>query len=545
MKSNWSTSDLYEAKLYNEDQACAFIKSLYLNEFGDEKNNNEWFRTELEKNFIDRNSDKLNFYICKYGLSAGEIIKDHNDNSQKSTLPYYEDNNYLAALNNKLYVQTLFWGQTNLIKRFIEDFPATKDCLISIFANPSFDRNTITNLIEKRTEIEKFSDPEFLNYFAKLVQDCPAIETEYDNVALDGWSEFSHRNLHYQFFDLLCDLEPTKELARPALQFAKLSMPIDSSKTNRFSQIIEKWQDSKFNEEPTFGKDYNLNFFYVRNSVATTYFNLNQRSQKSFYEVHKTDPAVRHAFYRTGTIESLLSVSSNKLDIPDFKSYASTKTKQVPVEVKNRLVKLQNKTASTLSSVEIIEQRILEYFCNDQNEFIEQLAYNAHFWYNEIASNIVHKLGWDLALDPGSHMDTVNIIRYSRRHFEKMQLSRESKNVSVDEKLDALEKELKSLSEAIMKPEATSRDECQKELKSIQKILYDYQNTLNEYKETSGQAIDKQFSKLFEDSDNFERLVLDRLQRLENGVAGEGSTLKRMMIFILLICGIAFYINNN
>ena len=539
MKSKWSETDFHEAKLLNEDEACAFLKSMYLEEFGPEKSNERSFREKLESEFFIRNSEKINFYICRYGLTAGEVISSRQkEKSEKEILPYHEDNNYLAALNNKIYVGDLFWEQKSLIQKFIIDFPLTRECLSAIFSNPALNRNAITDLLRKRSETEKFKEPEFLKYFSNLIIDCPAVHKEYDNVHLCGFSEFNHDDLHFQFYALLCEMEPSEDLADAANQFSKVARPLNSSKVESYTQVIEKWRDPSFHEKPDFKNSYNFKFYTVRNSVATMYFNSNISKQRSFYETHKIDPAVRHAFYRNASIDALLSVRSYEIDIPDFKPYSDTKLKQVSEGVRDRLATLQNKSPSDLIGSEMIEKRVLEYFCDDNNEFIETVAYNAYFWRSERANDLIEKLGWDLALDPNSTMDTINTIRYSRRYFENSKQSLAPKTVSIEDKIDTLEQQLNSLLEGMKKVEDHLEDDKIQELSSIE-------NSLSNFKEATAEDAEKRFSKLFQEIVDLEKLMLDRLQLLESEIANGWPKIKRLVVSMFIIYGAMFYLANN
>lgn len=539
MTSKWSETDLHEAKLLSDVDACAFLKSLYHQEYGPEKSNERSFREKLENEFFSRNSERINFYICRYGITAENVISSlQNEKPKEDPVPYYSDTNYLAALNNKIYVGNMYWDQESLVRRLINDFPKTRECLSAIFSNPAFERNTITDILEKRSEIEKFQEPEFLNYFSNLIADCPAVHKEYDNIHLDGWAEYSHSNLNFQFFNLLCDMQPSDEVADAANQFSRVAQPLDSSKVEIYTQVIEKWRDPKFHEKPSFKNNYNSKFYSVRNSLARMYFNSNIFKQRSFYETHKIDPAVRHAFYRGGTIDALLSVRRHEVDTPDFRAYSDTKSKNVSEGVRDRLATLQNKSPSDLSSLEMIEQRILEYFCDDENEFIAHVAYNAHFWHAERANSLIERLGWDLALDPMSTMDTINTIRYSRRHFENLDQSLATKTVSIEDKIDALEQRLSTLIEGMPKAEDRVEDDKIHELNSLK-------NSLSDFKEATMEDAEQRFSKLLKEIVDLEKLMLDRLQLLENEVANGWPKIKKLVVWMFIICGAILYLVNN
>jgi hypothetical protein len=429
MNISWSEADLNEIQFFSDDEAVDLLKQIYFEERSleetwlesDKKNK---FQKALEASLLERNSAKIEFNICRYGVSATEVFNRRKEAiGPKNYQKYYSDSHYLAALHNELFVAEVWLNQ--LFPSLIKDYPKSKAYIEALASNQAFKRDTITKLLENRKDLSNFTDPDFLNFFSELLLKCPALLRPYDDTILDGFGDYYFGKLNHELYALLSEIEPSSENVPTVLNLSKISFPISSTEKDEFEKIIFKWRDTKFDSNlMKDNKDYNYKYFQVRNAIASKYLSFNSyhtEKCRDFYEAHKLDPAVRYAFYRNATIKSLLTVNDHDVGIPAFKSYVDTKAKEIPSNVKEKLSHLLNMGVDTLSKLEIIEMRILNFFCLDGNKFIEELAFNGHFYLSTSGNALVQKLGWDLALDPSSQMDVTNTIRHAQTIFKKQE----------------------------------------------------------------------------------------------------------------------------
>ena len=79
MNISWSEADLNEIQFFSDDEAVDLLKQIYFEERSleetwlesDKKNK---FQKALEASLLERNSAKIEFNICRYGVSATEVF---------------------------------------------------------------------------------------------------------------------------------------------------------------------------------------------------------------------------------------------------------------------------------------------------------------------------------------------------------------------------------------------------------------------------------------------------------------------------------------
>lgn len=136
MKLNRSLIDIdvKEGFYLNDDEACSLIKKIFQGYLGDwlrrktklgGHRRKKCFRKNLETIFLKWNVEKINFYICRYGILAKKMVENRRDASERDEVGqlYYEDQFYEAALNNELYVSEIH--QTQVCHKLISDYPKT------------------------------------------------------------------------------------------------------------------------------------------------------------------------------------------------------------------------------------------------------------------------------------------------------------------------------------------------------------------------------------------------------------------------------------
>ena len=113
---------------------------------------------------------------------------------------------------------------------------------------------------------------------------CPAIRTGYDDIRLDGFAEYAHDGLNYGPFNVVAELEASKDTAKIAVQLLKFARPL-KNKEQEIYTLVKKWQDDRYKTDHNDYKTYSFYFYNVRRALTKLLLVLNSyKDTYDFYE---------------------------------------------------------------------------------------------------------------------------------------------------------------------------------------------------------------------------------------------------------------------
>lgn len=422
----------YDCSFMKDDEAIEWLKNRYIRVSRNESildisANDLKRRKRIEEKFISRGNERLNYYVCRYGVSAEYLVDLSKFKGD------YENLLLKGALSNEFFVWNSFTLFSNTFKEMVSSFPASRECLEILTRNEALRRYNLTLIIEQRKNIDAFKGEHFCSFFIDLLMAAPAVRGIYDHTILDGAAEFLHDRLEFECAKWLAELAPSVNVIDSVKKLITIAN-FSSVDKDYYDDFLNSWtfdeKNEKIVEGPKIERIKNL-YGDVRLHFATRIFGsfseFKAKKAKEFLENYIDDVFIRHAFYRSAPLDAILGFNfySHKIDDDDF-IYFKKYTRDVEGKqreelfsdsMRKRLAHLHNQDSKEISDLEKIEMSFLLHFSRDGNEFIEHFAFNRRLAGSKFLRETLERAAWDLAFDPKHDMWTINLVRMASKDF--------------------------------------------------------------------------------------------------------------------------------
>jgi hypothetical protein len=406
-------ADIAEIKYATADEVCDWLKGKYKDrhergEFTKRLQSEEYYTAQnlqkkIESILIERGVEKIDFYLCKYGVNPGIALEKFH---AEATDDFILDDALLAALSNFHFFEQEYISAA-YIKKLIEKFPESEMHLDAALNNIGLDRDVITTVLEWRGKIQGFYGEDFLIFFAKLIKNSKACNEKYEMNISDPLGDLRYGKLFDELSNLVHEIKPSLKGYVAATRL--LDLTYASTQEERISDFLNKWT--------TEDKELESNFGLVRYVYSCKVFSAlqNDSKQREFFEKFESDNWVRRAFYSSAQGEAIFGSGWN--EIPNFKKLEKSDYKNVSPGVISRVAELKDENPTSLSKNDKLELTILNYFLQDLGEFIFEICLNKALVVNY--PELLRRMCFDLPWRGLEGVDAFDILRRIEKDLQR------------------------------------------------------------------------------------------------------------------------------
>lgn len=558
---NINESDIFDSEFYSNEEAIEWLKKNELKVGNNKSINAEQIeiRKIIETAFKNRDDERLNYNIVRYGVLSCEFVDIENDIFDYKN-PYLN-----PALSNHYFIWKNSFFIEGLLPKLIKSYPNTKYLIGLLTTSEMTGLSDIARTLS-RTEIsETLNDEKFIKYFVNLMIRNPNLQNCFDE-NYTGKTDIHLEYLRRECNEFLINLNATYYNAETVNVLIELCSFNSLSEKDR-KIFIKKWTIEKDNNK----NDWQSNQLCfraqaIRRKFAKKYIKFlslfyNDRlgfgNEKfiQFYKENINDEEIRKTYYKYAPIEAVFEITkgSNSLEnelIPlEASGYLSTpapltltRDERIAREaeiINKALNKLLVQNHDDLTYEQCVEVYLLRKIIEDDDEFYFFISNNksvhkSHF-YSQTIKNYFNKFSHHIDLKEhfyGQSSTSALIVKNIDDGRSKyLQSTAESeKHISIINKLDYIENNLNLLLESYKSTNNIPRLDFI--IEKIQSIYFEITDWNND-KESVIKIID---NSIIENTHNIKKQII-RLRK-DNDQTSEKIIKYTVAASILLFCAL-------